>query len=164
MASISNVNLQIFERAGSALIQVGYTLTATQHDAPHEQAYRELVQLVGDDVGPGEDGQSELIPGGTVWDGVVKFTTSQVAFTQSHEITLPSNILDEDPGIFARVDEIRARVTLFPLPIASPSRDSNLVRRGGPVIDPTGPVITPAASAPSKAPGAAIEKEKQHAK
>jgi hypothetical protein len=136
MASISNVRLQIFERNGSALVQVGYTLSATLHDAPHEQSYRELVQLVGDDVGPGEDGHSELIPGGTVWDGVVTFTTSHVAFTQTREITIPSSRLDEDPGPAIRDDEIRARVTLIPLPPVSPSRDSNLVRRGGVVFEP----------------------------
>lgn len=133
MASISRVRLQIVERSGSALVQVSYTVTATQHDALHEQAYRELVQLVGVDIGPREDGNSELIPGVTVWDGIVVFTTSQVAFTQSREITLPSSVLDEDPGPIIREDEILARVTLTPLPLASPSRDSNLIRRGGPV-------------------------------
>jgi hypothetical protein len=83
MASISKVLLQIFERAGSAQVQVSYTLTATHHDGPHEQAYRELVQLIGVDIGPGEDGVSEVLPGGTIWDGVVVFTTSQVAFVRS---------------------------------------------------------------------------------
>lgn len=140
MASISNVRLQIFENAGLALVQVGYTLSATLHDAPHQQAYRELVQLVGDDLGRGEDGQSELIPGGTVWDGVVTFTTSQVAFTQIHEIRLPASLLDEDTGLIISFDEIRARVTMIPLPAALQSRDSNLVRRGGPVI---GPIFEP---------------------
>jgi hypothetical protein len=141
MASISNVRLQIFENAGLALVQVGYTLSATLHDAPHEQAYRELVQLVGDDVGPGEDGVSELILGGTVWDGVVTFSNSQVAFTQSHEITLPSSLLNEDSGSIFRIDEIRARVTMIPLPAVSPSRESNLVKRSGLVI---GPIFEPA--------------------
>jgi len=136
MASISSVDLRIFESSGSALIQVSYTITATHHDSLHEQAYRELVQLVGDDSGPGEDGHSELIPGGTIWDGVVVFTTSEVSFVQIREIRLPSSILDEDPGPVIREDEIRARVTLIPLPPASPSRNSNLVRRGGPVISP----------------------------
>ena len=136
MASISDVRLQIFERSGSALIQVSYTIAATHHDSQHEQAYRELVQLVGDDSGQGEDGHDELIPGVTVWDGVVVFTTSQVAFTQTREVTLQSSILDEDPGPIIREDEIRARVTLIPLPPASPSRDSNLVQRGGLVITP----------------------------
>jgi hypothetical protein len=112
MASISKVLLQIFERAGSAQVQVSYTLTATHHDGPHEQAYRELVQLIGVDIGPGEDGVSEVLPGGTIWDGVV------------------------DPGPVIREDEIRARVTLTPLPPVAPSRESNTVRRGGPVIQP----------------------------
>jgi hypothetical protein len=137
MASISNVVLRIFEGvpvAGQALVQVSYTLTATLHDAPHQQVYRELVQLVGDDQGRGEDGQSELIAGGTIFDGNVTFTTSSVAFTQSHERTIPVAILDEDPGPFIRTDEIRARVTLIPLAAANPARDSNLVRRGQPVL------------------------------
>ena len=136
MASISNVLLRIFEGvpvAGQALVQVSYTLNATLHDAPHQQAYRELVQLVGDDQGRGEDGQSELIVNGTIFDGTVVFTTSTVAFTQSHERTVPIAILDEDPGPFIRPDEIRARVTLTPLAPSSPTRDSNLVRRGEPV-------------------------------
>jgi hypothetical protein len=132
MASISSVSLQIFEQSGSALIQVGYTITATHHDSAHEQAYRELVQLVGVDPG-----RSELIPGGTVWDGIVVFApNSAVSFVRSREITLPSSALDEDPDPPVREDEIQARVTLIPLPMASPSRESNVVRRGGPVISP----------------------------
>ena len=51
----------------------------------------------------------------------------------SHVITLPSSALDEDPDPLQE-DEIQARVTLIPLQRASPSRASNLVRRGGPVI------------------------------
>jgi len=137
MASISNVLLRIFEGVpapGQALVQVSYTVTATLHDAPHQQAYRELVQLVGDDEGAGEDGHSELIANGTIFDGTVTFSTSAVAFTQIRERTIPVAILDEDPGPFIRPDEIRARVTLTALPAPSPTRDSNLVRRGGPVV------------------------------
>jgi len=79
-------------------------ITATHHDALHEQAYRELVQLVGDDRGEG--GTAELIPGGTIWDGVVVFTTSQVSFTNTREKMLASSILDEDPGPVIKEDEI----------------------------------------------------------
>jgi hypothetical protein len=136
MANISPVKLQIIERGGSALVQVSYTLSATLLDAQQEQAYRELVELVGDDIGPGEDGRGEVIAGATVWDGVVKFTTSQVAFTQIHEKTLPSGLLDEDPGPVIQADELRARVTLTPLPPVSPSRESNLVRRGEAILNP----------------------------
>ena len=145
MASIGPVALRIFENAsGSALVQVSYTITATHHDALHEQAYRELVQLIGVDIigvdtraGRGEDGTDDIIPGDPVWDGVVTFTNSQGAFDQSHEITLPSSsALDEDPGPIQRTDEIRASVTLTPVPPPVPTRQSNLVRRGAPVIDP----------------------------
>jgi hypothetical protein len=115
-------------------VQVSYTLTATLHDAPHLQSYRELVQLVGVDEGAGEDGQSELIANGTIFDGTVTFSGSAVAFTQTRERTIPVAMLDEDPGPFIREDEIRARVTLTALPPASPTRDSNLVRRGGPIV------------------------------
>jgi hypothetical protein len=140
MASIGNVVLNIFEgppatTPGSALIRVSYVITATHHDAEHEQAYRELVELVGDDRGEG--GTAELIPDGKIWDGVVVFTTSQTSFTRIPEKTLPSSILDEDSsGPVIKEDEIRAVVTLIPIPPALLSRESNLVRRGGPVLDP----------------------------
>jgi|SRR3712207_320437 len=133
MASISNVRLQIVEKSGSAKVLVSYRLNATHGDGANEQAYRELVQLVGVDAVPGEDGHNELIPGGTVWDGVVKFSTSQVAFEQTRETLLKSSALDEDGGgLFIQEDEIQARVTLTPLPPESPSGVSNIVRRGGP--------------------------------
>ena len=133
MASISDVRLQIFENQGSALVQVSYKLTASHHDGEHEQAYREVVELVGDDRRRGEDGQNDLIAGSTIWDGEFKFSTSQVAFEHSREKTFPSSILDED-GPF-REDEIRARVTLVPLPATALSRESNLVRRGALVLE-----------------------------
>ena len=135
MASISNVRLEILERLGTAKVRVSYRLFATHHDGPHEQAYREVVQLIGVDTGAGEDGVSEPIPGGKIWDGIVVFTTSQVSFEQTREFELPSSALNEDPGPPIREDEIQARVTLIPLPPASPSRDSNLVRRGAPVVN-----------------------------
>jgi len=133
MASIGPVNLVISEYAdGSALVQVGYLIEATGDDLVNEQAYRELVELIGVDTpaGFGEDGTDDIIPGPPVWDGVITFTsTGGGRFPQSHELTLPSSSrLDEDPGPIPRTDEILARVTLTPF------RDSNIVRRGTPVI------------------------------
>ena len=128
MAAISDVLLQIFEgvpEPGSASVQVSYKIEATLHDVQHEQAYRELVELVGVDVGPGEDGQSEVIF--KVSEGTVVFTNTQVRITRIPEKTFPIAILDEDRGPIIRTDEILARVTLTPLPQASPSRDSNVV-------------------------------------
>jgi hypothetical protein len=139
MASIGPVSLSIHDQpSGEVLVQVGYTVTQTHHDAVHEQAYREVVQLIGDDTpaGRGEDGVDDVIPDGTIWDGTVVFTTSQVAFTVIREGTLPASALDEDQDqVRALGDEIRARVTLTPLPPVPPSRESNVVRRGG-IVSP----------------------------
>jgi hypothetical protein len=62
-------------------IRVSYSITADHHDAEYEQAYREQIQLFGDD---GEEGgQRELIPDpeGKIWDCIVTFTSSQGQFT-----------------------------------------------------------------------------------
>jgi hypothetical protein len=137
MAAISNVVLQIFEGppavpAGKARIIVGYAISATHHDAEHEQAYREEVRLIGDDRGEG--GTAQLLPIEAISDGVVVFTLSQVGFVRSWEKTYDSSVLDEDPGPVIRRDEIRAVVTLTPIPPTQVAKESNLVTRGGPVL------------------------------
>lgn len=133
MASISPPLLRIHEGVpapGRALVQVSYRLSPTLHDIQHEQAYREVVQLIGDDTGPGEDGVNDIIPGGVIWDGTVVFGSTQPFLDQSHEKDIPVAILDEDRHpLLVRADEIRARVTLTPLPPPAPTRDSNLVVR-----------------------------------
>jgi hypothetical protein len=139
MVSISPVVLEIFEGppaapVGMTLVRASYTVTGTHHDAEHEQAYREQVQLAGDDRGEG--GTLELIPVDAIWDGVVVFTTSQVAVVRSPEKLYPISILDEDQGPPIRKDEIRAVVTLTPIPPTPVTRESNLVERGGPVVGP----------------------------
>jgi hypothetical protein len=139
MVSISNVVLEIFEGpptlpVGNARIRASYTISATGHDAEHEQAYREVVQLVGDDRGEG--GTAELIPAEPLSDGVVVFTTSHVSFVRSWEKIYSSSVLDEDPGPAIREDEIRVMVTMTPIPPTPVTRESNLVLRGAPVLDP----------------------------
>jgi hypothetical protein len=141
MVSISNVNLEIFEGPptqpqGFALVRASYTLTATQHDAEHGQVYRELVQLIGDDRGEG--GTAEPIPNGIISDGIVAFSTSTVQITRIPEKVLPAAVLDEDqpppPASFPLEDEIRVMVTLTPLPPNPVTMESNLIRRGGPIV------------------------------
>jgi hypothetical protein len=134
MASIGPVTLSLYDQpSGDVAVNVGYTMTQSHHDAQHEQEYREVVELIGDDtaVGPGEDNVDEVIPDGRIWDGTVKFTTTQPEFTVNREATLPASAFDEDRSVSGTrldADEIRARVTLTPLP-AIASRESNLVRR-----------------------------------
>ena len=126
MAAISDVLLEIFNQSGSALVRANYRIEATGPDAVQEQRYREVVELFGLDEGAREDGQSEVIQ--VISDGPIKFDTSHVAFVRAPEITVPSAVLDEDSGIFRR-DELRARVSLTPLPPEPVSRDSNTIIR-----------------------------------
>jgi len=56
------------------LVRASYTITNTLHDAPHVQAYRKEILLVGDDGAEGVT--AELLPTDAIWDGVVGFTTS----------------------------------------------------------------------------------------
>lgn len=134
MASITTTPvLEIFEGVpvpGRAMIRVSYTIGPTHHDIQHEQAYRELVEIIGQD---GEDGVGEVIPDGIMWDAVVVFTSGN--FIQIREKDVPLSALNEDPNPIFATDEIQARVTLTPLPQASPVRFSNVVRRGQPILD-----------------------------
>lgn len=79
-------------------------MSATHHDAEHEQAYRELVELIGVDTGePGEDGVDDIIP--------VELTADVVKTTMPSQSvrTLPAATLDEDSHpFFVRGDEIQA--------------------------------------------------------
>jgi hypothetical protein len=132
MASIGPVTLSIFDGPDDVRVRVDYEISATHHDAEHEQAYREVIELVGVDTGePGEDQVDDVIAAPSEWDGIVVFTTSQVKFVRSPELpSFAAATLDEDAHPFVpRSDEIRARVTLTPLPATASSRESNLVRR-----------------------------------
>ena len=135
MAQISDVNLEYFREGGTTPnVRVSYTVSATHLDGEQERSYQELVELIGVDEGPHEDGQNEVVA--TLSNGVVQFDTSHVAFQRIVQPSPPVGeaVIDEDSGIF-RTDELRARVTLTPLPPAPVSRDSNLVMRFQPVLE-----------------------------
>ena len=137
MAAISDVSLSITDGGpGEAHVEVSYKISATHHDVEHEQAYREVVQLMGVDSPPviGEDGIDDPLAGGVISDTVVTFSGSEQAFVETRARNVPEQILDEDPGPFIRTDEIRARVTLTPLPPAEVRGESNVVERGALVI------------------------------
>ena len=64
MASIGPVTLSIFDSTpGNVLVRVSYLVEASHHDMGHEQAYREVVELIGVDTLAGEplghDGDAE---------------------------------------------------------------------------------------------------------
>jgi len=131
MASIGPVNLRIIDvpNSSNASIDVGYTVSASSHDLATQQHYREICELIGDDT-PG-DGTDDVLR--TLRDEVIDFT-DHPSFTRAIQVFVPVSLLDEDRGVVTQEeDEIRARVTLTPVPT---SRESNLIRRGGPVINP----------------------------
>ena len=133
MAHITEVALEVFGQLNPPQVRVSYRIEATGPDAVNEQRYRELVELIGVDEGPHEDGQNEVVA--TLSDGIVKFDTSHVAFVRSPQVEVTQEALNEDPGIFFRRHELRARVSLTPLPPEPVIRDSNLVVRGELVLE-----------------------------
>jgi hypothetical protein len=96
MASIGPVTLTITDQPPSnVFVLVSYLISATHHDGPQEQAYREVVELIGVDTLAGEDQVDDIISlDPAFWDGIVRFTTSEVSFQQIHEKTLPAQALD----------------------------------------------------------------------
>jgi len=132
MASIQPITLRITRIPNSVnvSIDIGYVVSASSHDLATEQNYREVCQLIGDDT-PG-DGTDDIIR--TILDLTTVFTAPFVHITRAIQLFLPASALDEDRGRpFLEEDEIRALVTLTPIPT---SRESNLVRIGGIVADP----------------------------
>ena len=132
MASIESVTLTIMPVPNSAMVSVnvGYRVRGSSHDIAAEQNYRELCQLIGDDT-PGDKTDDILY---NLLDQTTAFSgTGPNSLQRAIQHFVPVSILDEDSGgPFLEEDEIRARVTLIPIPT---SRESNLVRRGG-VVPP----------------------------
>lgn len=137
MASIQNVRLTITESLGQATAVVTYHVFGSAQDIEETFRYLEIVELIGVDTRPGEDGGDDRIPDGRK----VGVLTFPLAVTRrSKRFQLPSSALDEDraSGPAASIpleDEIRARVTLRPV-LHSEMGESNVVTRGGLVNQP----------------------------
>ncbi len=129
MPTIQNVRLEIVENQGAAAALVTYRLAFTSQDLGQSPNYIETVELIGVDKIPGEDGQDDPIPGSRSETPV----TVTVGTTERRRlIALQGTSIDEDKGaagpigaIQATPDEIRARVTLTPLPGAPVSAVSD---------------------------------------
>jgi hypothetical protein len=132
MASVQPVSLTItpIPNSTNVSVGVGYVVSASSHDLATDQHYREVCQLIGDDT-PG-DGTDDVLR--TIFEATTVFSGNSAHFTRAIQLFLPRSVLDEDnDGPFIQADEIRAKVTLTPIPT---SRESNLVRLGG--IGPVG--------------------------
>ena len=130
MALISTAHLEIVGNSIPPVLKVTYTVRATNDDATARRSYQEIVELIGVDIGPGEDGRSEPIEGGKMLDDVITFSTSQETFLREPQKEVPGALLMED-GPFLR-GEIRARVSLIPIPPQPVIRSSNLLLRDPP--------------------------------
>ena len=132
MASIQPVTLTITSVPNSANVSVGvgYVVSASSNDLATEQHYREVCQLMGDDT-PG-DGTDDVLR--TIFEATTVFSGNSAHFTRAIQLFLPRSVLYEDnDGPIIQADEIRAKVTLTPIPT---SRESNLFQLGG--IGPVG--------------------------
>jgi hypothetical protein len=130
MATIGPITLTIGpgNSPTNASVQVGYVVSASNHDLASAQTYRDVCELIGDDT-PG-DGTDDILL--KLREEVIVFTSNTPHFTRAIQQFVPLTKLDEDAGtLIPQEDEIRARVTLTPIPT---SRESNQVVRGGPVI------------------------------
>ncbi len=130
MASIGPVNLEIFKGAQSsdgALVRASYVVSASLDDIPSGRNYHELVQLVRVGHEIGQPGLEHVLPGGTLWDGVLVFTSDVVSIVREPERDIPLSILEQGVISPLEADPIRARVTLTPLPMPTPTRESNTV-------------------------------------
>lgn len=125
MATIGAITLAITTNIGNANITVTYQITGSAFDVASGQPYRERVRLIGDDTGlvPAEDNSDNDIVGGQLADTTVVFPNA-TSISRTRTATLLKTSLNEDnPG----TDEIRAVVTLTPIPAATASRESNMV-------------------------------------
>ena len=137
MASIKPITLTITPNTnnGKLIVYVHYVISASPNDVATEQNYREVCELIGDDT-PG-DGTDDVIK--TLSDGTTVFDGIFSHLTRIFQLELSRSELDEDSGpIFNEADEIRARVTLTPIPAR---RESNVVVLGGLVSNPVGRTV-----------------------
>jgi len=135
MAKIGPVKLKIDVKGAEATVDVTYEIDFDTHDRESKQAYREECRLIGDDtkVGDppaagGDDTLGFLTP--PFFDDTKSPKSAKVS--RHWTKTIRKGDLDEDRGAFSDSDELRARVTLEPVPPATGKpvhRESNLVRK-----------------------------------
>ena len=135
MATIGPVKLKIDVAGAQATVDVTYDITFDAKDKQSKQVYKEDCRLIGDDTRVGD-------PPAAGADDTLGFLTppffDDTRPPKSGKIsrhwtkTIRKADLDEDRGAFSDSDELRARVTLTPVPPTAGEpkhRESNLVRK-----------------------------------
>ncbi len=135
MATIGPIKLKIEIKGTEATVDVTYDINFDQHDQQSQQAYREECRLIGDDSKVGD-------PPAAGGDDTLGFLTppffddtkagKSARLSRHWTKTIRKGDLDEDRGAFSDADELRATVTLRPVPPAPGKpvhRESNLVKK-----------------------------------
>ena len=135
MASMTTPQLTIVgsPTPGFSTLTVTYIVTFDAFDIASGQPYREVLEIIGDDTGVGDPaaaGTDDILrPSANV--GTINVGPGQIpppVQVRSHTVTLSNGKLNEDTGAIPNPDEIRAKVTLTPIPPATVGPiESNLV-------------------------------------
>ncbi|CAN5267635.1 hypothetical protein BH18ACT4_BH18ACT4_02930 [soil metagenome] len=133
MASIGPINLGINIAGDNATVDVSYELRFERADVGRR--YSELCRIIGDDTGVGDPAEAA---GDDLLAYIVPLfyreATVDSPGTAARHFSriLRTTDLDEDYGPIPNGDELRAPVTLTPVPTEEPavvSRESNLVTK-----------------------------------
>ena len=130
MATIGPVALKVELVQNQAKVDVSYAIAFDSYDQNSNQAYVEVVRLVGDDTNVGDPltaGTDDIL--GFVTPLFLRTTRSdgQATLARQFTKTFPKATLDEDRGDIPNPDELYARVTLTPVAPATVTAQSNMV-------------------------------------
>lgn len=130
MAKIGPVVLTVEVVGNQADVDVSYEISFDSYDQHSNQAYVEVVRLMGDDTNvgdPGSAGADDIL--GFVTPLFLRSTRSdgQATLARHFTKTYPKGTIDEDRGAVPNPDELYARVTLTPVAPAAATAQSNPV-------------------------------------
>ncbi len=135
MAKIGPVQLKLDRKGAETTVDVAYEITFDQNDQEAKQVYEEMCRLIGDDTNvndPPEAGGDDTL--GFLNPIFMKDTASkdEPKLERHFTKTFRTADLDEDRAQIPNPDELRALVTLTPLPRGSGEpirRESRVVKR-----------------------------------
>jgi hypothetical protein len=133
MASIGPVKLNIKKQSDTEfLVDVKYEILFDSYDVGSNQPYAEVCRLMGDDTGTGDP--PDAGPDDTIgFLTPLFFRSTQADGSEKLERhwtkTFRKADLDEDRGPIPNPDEIKAVVTLTPVPPATVTAESDLVKK-----------------------------------
>ena len=131
MARIGTVQLDLKIKGDTANVDVKYDILWSQTDIKKKQAYEEECRLIGDDThiaDPPEAGGDDTLEFLTPMFNKEVKPGKNPTVSRRHKKSFRALDLDEDRGSIPNPDEIRALVTLRPVPTGKP------VQRQSPTI------------------------------